>query len=336
MPQDICSPIVQGLNSRLARCSDGTRMRGEPPHASAVQYQRFLLLEVPGPWGRAGLEDSRLQAGIAQRLAQAADASDIRVVLIRRPGRHPPVATGDRTRALAWAFVDITAGIERVHWGSWRDPADLLDIDLSATVPFRAASFQAGSSGPGRLALVCTNGKRDQCCAISGRPVAAAISAASGWDTWECSHIGGHRFAATLLLLPYGDMFGQLDPESAQEVLRQFDAGQIMLSHYRGRCGQPFPVQAALHAAAMRLGDCRRGAIRASSVRSVGDRWEVEVSHRPGVHGPERAYRLTIGTARLDPAPLSCADAEPKPVTAYQAISFTPAPQGRLALISGR
>jgi hypothetical protein len=331
MPQDTRSPIVQNVNVRMMRCSDGARTHGDPPHATAVRYQRFLLLEVPGPWGSAALEDSRIEAGVAHELARAADASDIRVVLIRKTGRHPPTGADDRTKALAWAIVDVTAGIERIRWGCWRDPADLLDIDLGTT-----ACFRAGATGPQRLALVCTNGKRDRCCAIRGRPVAAAIEAASGWDTWECSHIGGHRFAATLLLLPYGDMFGQLDPESAQQVLRQFDAGQLMLSHYRGRCGQPFPVQAALHAAAIRLGDDRRGAIRVSSVRSVGDRWEVEVSHRPGDLSPERAYRVTIGRIGLEPAMLSCADTEPKPGTAYQAISFAPASQDELAPISGR
>ncbi|HEU5385864.1 MAG TPA: sucrase ferredoxin [Streptosporangiaceae bacterium] len=50
------------------------------------------------------------------------------------------------------------------------------------------------------MALVCTNGKRDRCCAVRGRPVAAAIADATGWDTWESSHLGGHRFAATALL----------------------------------------------------------------------------------------------------------------------------------------
>jgi hypothetical protein len=331
MPQDTRSPIVQGLNSRIVRCSDGARTHGDLPYASAVPYQRFLLLEVPGPWGSAALEDSRLEAGIAQRLATAAEASDIRVVLIRKPGRHPPAAADDRSKALAWAIVDTTAGNERVRRGFWRDPADLLDIDLSAT-----AFFRAGTPGLRRLALVCTNGKRDQCCAIRGRPVAAAIDAASGWDTWECSHIGGHRFAATLLLLPYGDMFGQLDPGSAQEALRLFDAGQLMLSHYRGRCGQPFPIQAALHAAAIRLGDCRRDAIRASSVRAAGDLWEIEVRHRPGDLSPERAYQVTVGRTRLEPAVLSCADAGPKPGTAYRAISFAPAAQDGPTLISGR
>jgi hypothetical protein len=314
MSQDSRSSIAYGLKSRLPCCSDGTRARGDIPHASAVGYQRFLLIEVPGPWGNTALEDSRLAAGPARRLAAAADASGIRVVLIRRPGRHPPTGADAGDNVLTWAIADTADGIERVRWGTWRDPADLLDIDLDAT-----AFSGTPTAGPQRLVLVCTNGKRDQCCALRGRPVAAAIAAVDGWDTWECSHIGGHRFAATVLLLPYGDMFGQLDPESAREVLRRFDDGQIMLSHYRGRCGRPLPVQAALQAAATRLGDCRRGAIRVSSLRAAGDRWEVGISHRSG------AYQVTVGRTLLEPAMLSCADAEPKPGIGYAAISFAPA-----------
>jgi hypothetical protein len=329
MLRETSSPLAEALTTR---CSDRTRTRGALPHASAVHYRRFLLLEVPGPWGRSALADCHLETGVARRLAAAADASDVQVVLIRRPGQHPAgsglgpgtqartwAETRARTwaRTWAWAVADTSAGVERVRWGSWRDPADLLGIDLSM------AGF--GATGPQRLALVCTNGKRDQCCAMRGRPVAAAVAAADGWDTWECSHLGGHRFAATLLLLPSGDMFGQLDPESAREVLQCFDAGQILLPHYRGQCGQPFPVQAALHAAATQLGDCRRGAIRASSVRSAGDLWEVEVRHRADDRSPERVYRVTIGGTPLAPALLSCADAEPKPDIRYEAISFSPA-----------
>ena len=38
------------------RCADSARMRGEPLAASAVRYRRFLLLEVPGPWGSSALD----------------------------------------------------------------------------------------------------------------------------------------------------------------------------------------------------------------------------------------------------------------------------------------
>jgi hypothetical protein len=318
------------------RCADSARMRGEPLHATAVRYSRFLLLEVPGPWGDSALNGEHMDAGVAGRLAQAAKAADTHVLLIRRPGRHPSAPTGTASRSMAWAFADTSPGVQRVLWGSWRDPADLLDLDLTAAIP-----GPANAAGPQRLALVCTNGKRDQCCALRGRPVAAAIAAATDWDTWECSHLGGHRFAATMMLLPTGDMFGRLGQESVIEAVQRFDAGQVMLSHYRGRAGQPFPVQAALHAAAVRLGEFRRGALRASSVRRLpaagtpggrpgehpahsadeAELWEIEVIHRTE-HSPGIAHRVILAGSRLAPMFLSCSDNTPKAEIRYEMHSF--------------
>jgi hypothetical protein len=344
MTQDTCS---DGLVSRLTpgishhdyleaclelpalRCADSARMRGEPLQASAVRYRRFLLLELPGPWGKSPLDGSRLESGFIQPLAETAAAADIHIVLIRRPGRRPPAGSDAGPSAMVWAIADTTPGAERIQWGSWAQPADLLDLNLTAALPDTVSA-----SGPQRVALVCTNGKRDQCCAIRGRPVAAAVAAGTDWDTWECSHLGGHRFAATLLLLPSGDMFGWLDPESAPEVLQRFDAGQIALSHYRGRCGQPLPVQAALHDTAVRLGDFRRDAVQASAVRpgagtgwpglpaAADDLWEVEVTHR-AAGGPEAVYCVAMVRTRHAPTLLSCADDEPKAEIRYETVSFT-------------
>jgi hypothetical protein len=347
MTQDTCSPEISGRampgtdsgespktlpELPPMRCAEAARMRGEPLMASAVRYRRFLLLEVPGPWGNPALDQKHMGPEVVKRLTQAAAAADIHVVLIRRPGRHPSTGSDAGSRIKAWAFADTSPHVERVLWGTWRDPADLLNLDLTAAIP-----AGANAAGPQQLALVCTNGKRDQCCAIRGRPVAARIAAATDWDTWECSHLGGHRFAATMMLLPTGDMFGWLDPESAVEVMRRFDAGQVALSRYRGRSGQPAPVQAALHAAAVRLGDFRRGAVRVSSVRpapaglaaswpehSAGEegRWEVEVIHRTE-HSPGIAYRMLIVGSRLAPAFLSCSDNNPKAETRYETLCFS-------------
>jgi hypothetical protein len=341
MTQVTCSPGISGQaetesshgarpealpEPSALRCAEAAQVRGEPLAASAVRYSRFLMLEVPGPWGVSALDGKHIEAAAARRLALAAAAADTNVLLIRRPGRHPSAGHDAGNKSMAWALADATPGVERVLWGSWRDSADLLALDLAATIP-----DSASATGPQRLALVCTNGKRDQCCALRGRPVAAAITAA-GWDTWECSHLGGHRFAATTMLLPTGDMFGWLDPESATEVMRRFDAGRLTVSHYRGRCGQPEPVQAGLHAAVVRLGDFRRGAVRASRARRVpepapddADRWEVEIIHQT-TPGRETTYRVVVAGSALAPTFLSCADGIPKAEVHYEARSFSRVP----------
>jgi hypothetical protein len=314
------------------RCADAARIRGEPLQASAVRYRRFLMLDVPGPWGSSALDGKHLGVGVARQLAQAAAAADVHVLLIRRPGRHPAAADDAQRRAPDWAFADTSPGMERVLWGAWREPGDLLNLDLTAAIP-----GEATTAGPQRLVLVCTNGKRDQCCALRGRPVAAAVAAGTGWDTWECSHLGGHRFAATIMLLPTGDMFGRLDQQSALEVLRRFDAGHLVPSHYRGRAGQSFPVQAALHAAAVRLRDFRRGAVQLSAVTRIPigrgacwpddaaddtDLWEVEIVHRTQ-HSPGAAYRMIMAGSRLAPIFMSCSDNSPKTEVRYETLSFS-------------
>jgi hypothetical protein len=50
---------ASGLRSPVKCCADATLMRGEPIAASALHCRRFLLLEVPGRWGRSALDESR-------------------------------------------------------------------------------------------------------------------------------------------------------------------------------------------------------------------------------------------------------------------------------------
>jgi hypothetical protein len=312
------------LAPSLSRCADAARARGEPVAASASRYSRFLLLEVPGPWGDSALDERHVSAPVARALARAAADANANALLIRRPGRQRPAAASPGSAPRAWALADTTPEAERVLWGSWDTPDDLLRLDLSAPLPDTAAD-----SGPQRVALICTNGKRDRCCAIRGRPVAETLAAAPGWDSWESTHLGGHRFAATIMLLPTGDMFGWLDQRTAVAAVERFDAGQFLLSHYRGRSGQPRPAQAALHAAAARLGDSRRHAFRLVEIQQVAgatsddaERWEVLVSHR-AERGTEVTYLVTVALGTPSPALLSCLDESPKAEARYAAISVT-------------
>jgi len=96
-----------------------------------------------------------------------------------------------------------------------------------------------------RKYLVCTNGARDQCCAIRGAAVAQALAGARPGQAYESSHLGGHRFAANLLVLPDGLCFGRLDVRTALAVVDELDAGRLPLEHFRGRSSLPEEQQAA-------------------------------------------------------------------------------------------
>ena len=97
----------------------------------------------------------------------------------------------------------------------------------------------------GRRYLVCTNGARDPCCAIRGPAVAQALERVRPGQVYECSHLGGHRFAANVLVLPDGLCFGRLDARSAPALADELDAGRLPLEHLRGRTAFEPEQQAA-------------------------------------------------------------------------------------------
>jgi hypothetical protein len=101
--------------------------------------------------------------------------------------------------------------------------------------------------------LVCTHGGHDACCALRGRPLARAMPAPGPADVWECSHLGGDRFAANVVVLPHGFYYGQV-PGDGGELVRAHERGQVALPWLRGRAGVPPPGQAAQHSARAELG----------------------------------------------------------------------------------
>ena len=93
----------------------------------------------------------------------------------------------------------------------------------------------------------------DACCALRGRPLARTMPAPGPTDVWECSHLGGDRFAANALVLPHGFYYGQV-PGDGAELVAAHSRGQVALPWLRGRAGVPPPAQAAQHSARQALG----------------------------------------------------------------------------------
>lgn len=217
-------------------CSLIAREGGEDILGTASTVRKWLLVEQPGPWGRDALAESRVPAPVAVELAARARLHRVRILLLRRvTGRK-----GDHHACFA-----AHSG-PRDPWMEHRlvpHPADLLDLDFAALGQGRRPGFGTPWERP--LYLVCTHGRHDPCCAQFGRPVVRSLRRWLGDRLWECSHLGGDRFAGNLVCLPRGDYFGLLGPEEAGRVVRSYDAGTIELDHYRGRSCHPMAVQAA-------------------------------------------------------------------------------------------
>jgi hypothetical protein len=233
------------------RCATESLARDEPLIGTASRVQRWLVVEQPGAWGRDALTDSHLPADVAAPLVAHARSHRVRVILARRPGDVR--RDGDRQVFLAHT------GAER-RWIEHlvvpvAQPERLLDIELGPLAFPDPPGL--GEPGPAGLALVCTNGRHDPCCADKGRPVVRALVAAGVPDVWESSHVGGDRFAANVVSLPDGVYYGRVEPDEAPALLAAHRAGTIDLARYRGRSHLSPLVQAADLYVRQHLGETR-------------------------------------------------------------------------------
>lgn len=225
-----------------AECHDGT----EPSMASAPEASRaWLLIEHPGPWPHEAA-DARLPAPLRALVSSAAELG-IRVQMIRRPGRRQ---VGDVRRVL----LGWTAGREpwlRRGSVSAASPA-LTERDLKELAAGIPTTFGTPAGEP--VFLVCTHGRRSACCARFGAPLAQALAARHPGQIWETTHVGGHRFAANLVILPHGLYYGPVGVDAAAAAISAYQRGAVAPGRYRGRAGQPKPAQEAEHALLTRTG----------------------------------------------------------------------------------
>jgi hypothetical protein len=221
-----------------SRCSVQALERGDSPVGTASLATRWVLVEQPGPWGRDALAQSRFDPRVAPLLARRARAEGVRLMLVRRPGDR--LADSGRR----WAYVDSRPGHEQVRWSVRASDADLLDVPWDGSV---------GEPATGPTYLVCTHGGHDACCALRGRPLARSLPVAGPAAVWECSHVGGCRFAANVVVLPHGFYYGQV-PGDGAELVDAHQHGRVALPWLRGRAGVAAPAAAAQHAARTELG----------------------------------------------------------------------------------
>jgi len=224
---------------------------------TAPQETHWLFVEAPGSWGRDALATSSLPAH--DRAALAALDQRWRVVLVRRADR--PL----RTMRDRHVWVSTPEGV----W-SW-----LLPLDAAV----HPEALDAGQDAPDEMLFVCTNGGRDACCALSGRPLVDALRSDR---VWECSHLGGHRFSSTAVRLSDRMVFGRLARRDAELVL----AGLTPADHVRGPAGWPPAVQVAavavwrLHGA-IPIAQATVSSGRVHLLLQDGSRWHTTITAEP-------------------------------------------------------
>jgi hypothetical protein len=292
------------------RCSVQALERGDSGIATASPVHRWLLIEQPGPWGRDALLESRFDREVAPLLAARAAREGVRILLVRRPGDRL-ADSGQR-----WAYADGRPGREGLWWSTRAADGDLLTAPWDGSV---------GSPTPRPTYLVCTHGGHDACCALRGRPLARAMPVAGPADVWECSHLGGDRFAANVVVLPHGFYYGQV-PGDGGLLVSAHERGEVALAWLRGRAGLPAHVQAAQHGAREALGRLGVddlplvGATRLPAPAPDVERWEVTLAD-----GEDRVVVVVESRPSPETVHLTCSAVRPGRVRTWHRLSVTAA-----------
>jgi len=253
--------------------------QGEAIEGSAGHYDHFVIVEVALPWERDVWSSRHGLKGVNDVLQEATK----RGVRVRGQAIAPDAPAKDDTRTVIhYTHQDSSqATYDRQEYRIHKDlVASLVGRILGLGCDFDAAQY-AVQSHVTRELLVCTHGSRDVCCAKQGFPLYEALQkrADAAKDpsvaVWRTSHLGGHRFAPTLLDFPRGILWGRVTDEIAPSLLNETASKEALSSIYRGWSALPPMAQLAEHKLVLTHGWSWLNEERRASVSGEAPEWQV-------------------------------------------------------------
>lgn len=225
-------------------CSLLFHKHGDDPIGSAGFYTSFLFVEVPLPWSHKVQESESFPSGLAEVLTRCTDqgrpfrlqafssdscrsaAGFVRLFYFSRPtitkdpfyqsssyNKLEYVIPMDRLNELVESI--LMGSIEQIDtWQSYKQ--------LTADV---------------REIFVCTHGAHDLCCGRFGHSSYQWLDQqcdAQHIRVWRTSHIGGHRYAPTLIDMPEGRYWAYMTPDVLPHLLQRQSSFTEIVDHYRG------------------------------------------------------------------------------------------------------
>jgi hypothetical protein len=290
-------------------CSDDARARGDDNTATATRIDVWILVEYPHTWGRRPLTDAGLPAAVQATLTRALEEIPrTRIVFIRRRFEE---------RIGCRVYIARSAPV------TWTISIDLPSIDDVAGLPFRALAHgrspRDGEPASMPVVLVCTHGQRDSCCGRRGFPLYDALRNQPALDVWQCSHIGGDRFAANAVVLPWGLYYGPVEPRDAGALAESVLRDEILLDAFRGRSSLPRWAQAAETFVRRTTGMRGRDALNVISREPLaGGRTLVHLrDERDAMHEVTMEPYVATGSAML-----TCTSDAPCPIMQFRMVDY--------------
>lgn len=300
------------LNQPIHNCCMISRRRDEAMMGTVKHVQTWLLLQYESAMGMHAFSDSDIPGKIKDHLSQVvATTPNARLLLIK----SQPDSADDKLRFVIVNGREIDPYYVEVELEGYGDLLDLDQADLLS-----GETFSGGTVRREPFYLVCTNGRRDPCCAQNGLPVFNAFIEQGRDLAWQCSHLGGHRFAANVLAFPQGIYYGRVLPDDVERLIIAGRSGQILIDNYRGRACYPKIVQAAEAHLRTRTGKFGFQDYMLKSVEEHADQsWRVVFDESQG----DGLYALDLEIMRSEALDyVSCRDDKQSPVVEYKLTEY--------------
>lgn len=227
-------------------CSQLTRSLGEDPIGSVPEWERCLVMELPAPWQPDVTQSRHFPSVLRNVISDTAIHTTHTRIQCVLPDPEYSVPGHTRLMLFSRPLVPFST-LDRLDYLVPNPEAENLAVSLLTSRNSLKTYIENGVEKQQRELLVCTHGTRDTCCATFGYPLYKRLRARADNKRiriWRTSHTGGHRFAPTLVDLPSGHYWANLDDQSLNALINRKGNVDSLRSNYRGWAGvSSAPVQ---------------------------------------------------------------------------------------------
>lgn len=294
-------------------CAETSEAVGESIVGTAATVGVWLAIEHCPAWAYDAVSSDGIPESVREAVGRwKPDVAGLRVQLIRRPGT---LASGTfRVYVVVAGSPGMMVRFDEMSF------AALEALDLRAAVD----AMRVGATPPGAevqstpLLLVCTHGKRDRCCAKRGMAIYEPAADADDIDVWQTTHLGGHRYAATCVVLPAGVCYGRVEPDDVPAMLDAHRGHRLgPMARVRGNCRWPKPVQAAEFFVREKLGETRLGVIELHETAEL-----AAGAHRVELSCGGRRFEVDVIRSQTDAMMLPSCFKAPEPVVNFELVKL--------------
>ena len=224
-------------------CSVVSKGAEEDPAGCGRPFDRYLGIEVAPPWNDDVTESHSFPEGLREAVERAQHAGVIGKFTALFPD---PVYS--REGYVKTLFLHKPPGpFAAYEKREYAVPAGEIVplVEALAEGPDGLSSFGRYEEDTSHVRdiLVCTHGSHDACCGKFGYPTYETLrygyagASKRQLRVWRTSHIGGHRFAPTLIDFPEGRYWGHLEPVALEKLVLRRGPVSGLGRFYRGWAG---------------------------------------------------------------------------------------------------